>query len=170
MKTLLLAMVALFLVSCSTQWNRRNAAHQKIGWWKETLYTQNGPLNGTGRYRKGEKVGNWKFYYGDTKYEIDRYRGNKTKTKVFHPNGRVAEKGISQTLMTNGNVDWHRIGKWQTFNADGKIKDTFDYNKNDEKIYDMGELDPGTVDKAASENFKKLMGIPPAKDTLKKGH
>ncbi|AQX05696.1 hypothetical protein KRE40_00390 [Elizabethkingia meningoseptica] len=120
-QTIFTVALLLFFVSCSTKYNQRDAQKQRHGKWKETLYTGDGEMLATGRYKHGEKRGLWKYSYGDRLVETEKYRKNTAVVKSYHPNGRMSSKGQTRTDVTDTYRHWYAYGIWKYYDENGKL-------------------------------------------------
>jgi len=127
MKNKLLIIIALIVLgSCKTKINQyvtTETKHQKRhGKWKEEYSSDQGILTAKGRYKIGEKVGIWKTTFEDKLYQKDKIRRNTTKTKIYHPNDKIMEKGQSKLDISDAQRHWYYFGDWKYYDENGKIR------------------------------------------------
>lgn len=126
MKNILLILLATVLVSCQTEMNQymklSDKSQKRHGKWKEKYSTNEGTLIAVGRYKKGEKIGVWKTTFQDKLYQKDKIRRNITKTKFYHPNGKIMQKGQSRLDISDAERHWYYFGDWKFYDENGKLK------------------------------------------------
>lgn len=128
MKNFLLLTVAFaVLSSCKTkrlnQYVLTENKHQKRhGKWKEEYSADQGTLTAVGKYKMGEKVGVWKTTFEDKLYQKDKIRKSVTKTKLYHPNGKIMEKGQSKLDISDVQRHWYYFGDWKFYDENGKLR------------------------------------------------
>lgn len=104
-------------------------ARKRDGFWLENNSTDRGEIISKGKYKNGEKVGVWKTSLNGVRLQREAYRRNLIKTKVFHSNGKIKEKGNSITEITDEFRHWHYNGKWKYFDENGKLNYIKTYSK-----------------------------------------
>jgi antitoxin component YwqK of YwqJK toxin-antitoxin module len=124
---LLLAIVFTMFASCKTkkmnQYVSTENKHQKRhGKWKEEYSSDQGTLTAVGKYKMGEKVGVWKTTFENKLYQKDKIRKNVTKTTLYHPNGKIMEKGQSKLDISDEQRHWYYFGDWKYYDEAGKLK------------------------------------------------
>lgn len=126
-KFLFLGLIFLVLASCKTKeinqyvkvekkWQKR---HSK---WKEEYSADQGTLVAVGKYKMGEKVGVWKTTFEDKVYQKDKIRKSVTKTKIYHPNGKIMERGHSKLDISDAERHWYYFGDWKYYDENGKLR------------------------------------------------
>ena len=103
-------------VKVENKWQKRH------GKWKEEYSSDQGTLTAVGKYRMGEKVGVWKTTFEDKLYQKDKIRKNVTKTKLYHPNGRIMERGRSKLDISDAQRHWYYFGDWKYYDENGKLR------------------------------------------------
>ncbi len=83
----------------------------------------------SGKYKNGEKTGVWKTFYNHQLYQKDKTINGVTKTKIFHPNGRIMEKGQSRLDVTENGRHWYYYGDWKYYDENGKLEMIKKYDK-----------------------------------------
>ena len=116
----------LIIFSCTpqkvNQYVRSGKVQLRHGFWKEQYDSNDGKFEAKGRYDKGEKVGVWKTSFNGKKFQKDRVLKNGiTKTTIFHPNGKVMEKGQSRIDISANERHWYYFGDWRYFDNKGKL-------------------------------------------------
>ena len=124
---LLLTMVFAVLSSCKTkrlnQYALTENKHQKRhGKWKEQYSADQGTLTAIGKYKMGEKVGIWKTTFENKLYQKDKIIKNITKTKLYHPNGIIMEKGQSKLDISDVQRHWYYFGDWKFYDKNGQLR------------------------------------------------
>lgn len=113
------------LFSCHPKVNQyqkiSNTLRVKTGKWVIEDHYPNENYKSAGRYKVNEKVGVWRTYLNGKIYQKDRYKGNVICTKIFHPNGKLAQKGQSKTNTNKDSVVWFYFGKWSYYDDNGKL-------------------------------------------------
>ena len=124
----LVFLTSLFLaiISCKTKEINEyvkveNKWQKRHGKWKEEYSSDQGTLVATGKYKMGEKVGVWKTTFEDKLYQKDKIRKNITKTKLYHPNGKILEKGQSKLDISDAERHWYYFGDWKFYDENGKL-------------------------------------------------
>lgn len=125
MNKIILFLLAFLIISCKTKMNQyilTDDKHKKRhGKWKEEYSADGGTLTAFGRYKKGEKVGKWKMYFGDTLYEKNRVRKDITKIKRYFPDGTLMESGQTKLDISKDERHWYYFGDWKYFSKEGKL-------------------------------------------------
>ncbi|WP_228376033.1 toxin-antitoxin system YwqK family antitoxin [Chryseobacterium aquaticum] len=125
-KISLILLIVLLLASCNTKMNQyikdEKNVSKRHGKWKEEYSSDQGVLIAIGKYKNGEKVGIWKTTFEDKLYQKDKIRKNVTKTKLYHPNGKIMEKGQSKLDISDAERHWYYFGDWKYFGENGNLK------------------------------------------------
>ena len=116
----------ILLISCSSKINQyvkvEKYVQKRHGKWVEEYTDSDGVLIATGKYKLGEKVGVWRITFNNQLYQKDKIKKNITYTKVYHPNGKIIEKGQSRLDISENNRHWYYFGDWKYYNENGKLK------------------------------------------------
>ena len=117
----------LLVISCSSHKKINQyiktapKVQQRHGLWEEKYDTDGGTLIARGHYNRGEKIGVWKTTFEGKKYQKDRIRNGIIKSTIYHPNGKVMEKGQSKTDISNKERNWYYFGDWKFYNDKGEL-------------------------------------------------
>ncbi|KUJ52406.1 hypothetical protein [Chryseobacterium sp. JAH] len=103
-------------VKVENKWQKRH------GKWREEYSSDQGTLTAVGKYKMGEKVGVWKTTFGGNLYQKDKIRKSVTKTKLYHLNGKIMEKGQSKLDVSDVQRHWYYFGDWKYYDEKGKLK------------------------------------------------
>ena len=128
LKNILLLGLAVFVMSsCKTQPINQyvkveNKWQKRHGKWKEEYSSDQGTLTAVGKYKMGEKFGVWETTFQNKLYQKDKIRKGVTKTKLYHPNGKIMERGQSRLDITEAQRHWYYFGDWKYYNENGKLK------------------------------------------------
>ncbi len=119
--------VFFLLMSCKI--NQRKDG-LPIGKWVYISKEGNNISRTAGRYNKhGFEKGIWRFYYNDTLYRKEKYRGKICKNTLYYQNGSIAEEGFStQDTLKNG-VYWKKTGNWYLYDKTGKLMEIKTYEQ-----------------------------------------
>lgn len=124
-KPLSIFVVLLCLSSCKTKTNQYVKTPEKVqkrhGKWVEEYSSDQGTLFAKGKYKMGEKVGVWKTTSEGKRYQIDKIRKDITYTKVYHPNGKISERGQTKLDIKPDNRHWFYFGDWKYYDDSGKL-------------------------------------------------
>lgn len=87
-----------------------------------------------GRFKHGEQRRVWTYYLADgTLYRKEKYKGDaatrKVKTKLYHPNGKVALKGTALQYEDHERIHYFWHGDWLYYAEDGKLEKKVRYNR-----------------------------------------
>lgn len=74
-----------------------------------------------GHYRKGVKIGHWRTYLNGRILQKDCYKDSMTFTKIYHTNGKLAQKGQSKTIVGYQSIFWFYEGKWSYYDTAGQL-------------------------------------------------
>jgi len=55
-------------------------------------------------------------------YQKDKTQNGVTKTKIFHPYGRIMEKSQSRLDVTENGRHWYYYGDWKYYDENGKLE------------------------------------------------
>jgi len=125
-KISLILLIVLLLASCNTKTNQyikdEKNVSKRHGKWKEEYSSDQGVLIAIGKYKNGEKLGIWKTTFEDKLFQKDKIRKNVTKTKLYHPNGKIMEKGQSKLDISDAERHWYYFGDWKYFGENGNLK------------------------------------------------
>lgn len=123
----------LSLASCTSGLNQyvkdEHLVNKRNGKWVEEYSADEGVLIAKGKYKKGEKVGTWKTSFNNMKYQKDVIRKAVTKTRKYHPNGKLMEKGQSQIEISERERHWFYFGPWKYYDEKGKLLYIKNYRK-----------------------------------------
>jgi len=128
LKNLLLTPFSIFfLISCQTkkinQYKKESPNIQKRhGIWKEEYSSDLGTLVAVGRYKEGEKVGVWKTNFQNQLIQKDKIKKSVTKTRIYHLNGKIKERGQSRLDISAYERHWYYYGDWKFYDENGKLK------------------------------------------------
>ena len=128
MKNIVLILILIFMFSsCKTKEMNQymrfpDKTQKRQGKWKEEYSSDQGTLIAVGKYKKGEKVGIWKTTFQDKLYQKDKIRKNVTKTRLYHPDGKIMEKGQSKLDTSDAERHWYYFGDWKYYDENGKLK------------------------------------------------
>lgn len=121
-----------FLISCQTKMNQYVKTAEKVnkrhGKWREEYSSDQGTLIAVGKYKLGEKVGVWKTTFNGKLYQKDNIKSNITKVKIYHPNGKIMQRGQTKLDITPENRHWYYFGDWKFYNEEGKLSYIKKYN------------------------------------------
>ncbi|MBC5991574.1 toxin-antitoxin system YwqK family antitoxin [Pontibacter cellulosilyticus] len=93
------------------------------GRWK-VFFGKDDTVIRNGRFRHGNEVGNWKYYYPDgTRYMKEKYRRNSEVLQVtkYHENGKLARKGEARLIKTSTMDRYFWFGDWEVYDTDGEF-------------------------------------------------
>ncbi|AZI22923.1 hypothetical protein EIH07_07675 [Chryseobacterium taklimakanense] len=125
MKNSILILFMFFMICCTpkkvNQYVKINGAQLRNGLWLESYDSDIGKLQAKGKYYKGEKVGIWKTSFQGKKYQKDVIKDGIIKTKIYHPNGKIMQKGQSRTDISSNERHWYYFGDWKYYDDKGKI-------------------------------------------------
>lgn len=87
-----------------------------------------------GRFKHGEQRRVWTYYLADgTLYRKEKYKGGaatrKVKTKLYHPNGKVALKGTALQYEDHERIHYFWHGDWHYYAEDGKLEKKVRFNR-----------------------------------------
>jgi antitoxin component YwqK of YwqJK toxin-antitoxin module len=87
-----------------------------------------------GRFKHGEQRRVWTYYLPDgTLYRKEKYKRGKptrkVKTTLYHPNGKVAVKGVALQYEDHLKIHYYWDGDWRYYAEDGKLEKKVQYNK-----------------------------------------
>lgn len=124
---LLLSLTFFVFTSCKTKKMNQyvkveNKWQKRHGKWKEEYSSDQGTLTAVGKYKMGEKVGVWKTTFENKLYQKDKIRKSVTKTKLYHPNGKIMEKGQSKLDVSDVQRHWYYFGDWKYYDENGKLR------------------------------------------------
>ncbi|MCY0968049.1 toxin-antitoxin system YwqK family antitoxin [Chryseobacterium wangxinyae] len=128
MKNIVLTLISIFVfVCCKTKEINQykkfpDKSQKRHGTWREEYSSDRGTLIALGKYKNGEKVGVWKTTFEDKLYQKDKIRKNLTKTKLYHSNGKIMEKGQSRLDISDVQRHWYYFGDWTYYDENGKLK------------------------------------------------
>lgn len=139
MKNIIVTLLAVLFVSCQTKKINQyikspDNSQKRHGKWIEEYPVENGTLVGVGKYKNGEKIGVWRTTFHGKKYQKDKIRKSVIKTKFYHPNGKIMQKGKSRLDISDAERHWYYFGKWKYFDEKGKLERVRNYGgvqKND---------------------------------------
>ncbi|HEY4650643.1 MAG TPA: hypothetical protein VIG72_04470 [Pontibacter sp.] len=89
-------------------------------------------LRRNGRFRHGEEVGTWRYYYpGGTLYMVEKYKRNSPTIQVtrYHENGKLAKTGIARIYRDKTMAHYYWDGDWQVYDEQGNFTHTETYQK-----------------------------------------
>ena len=116
---------AVILSSCQPKLNQYQKISKtlqvKTGKWIVEDNYPNEKYKSIGRYKMNEKIGTWKTYLNGKIYQKDCHRDSIIYTKRFYPNGVLAARGQSKTIVKKGYFLWFYSGKWRYYNKKGKL-------------------------------------------------
>lgn len=119
-------LVLLIAVSCQSKMNQyiknEHNVSKRHGKWKEEYSSDEGTLVAVGKYKKGEKVGTWKTTLNNQLFQKDKIGKGITKTKVYHPNGKLMEQGQSRLDISKNEHHWYYFGDWKYYDEKGNLR------------------------------------------------
>lgn len=125
MKYSILILFMFSMISCTpkkvNQYVKINGSQLRDGLWLESYDSDTGKLQAKGKYSKGEKVGIWKTSFHGKRYQKDVIKDGIIKTKIYHPNGKIMQKGQSRTDISSNERQWYYFGDWKYYDDKGKI-------------------------------------------------
>lgn len=130
MRFLIYILVVFVLAGCSKKINQYRTysptVQKRHGKWVENTQTDDGEYLEKGKYNNGNRIGKWKTYFTaknfDKKlYQKDVYRDSIITTTIYHPNGKIMEKGQSKTEKKDNYGRWYYFGDWKTFDNKGNL-------------------------------------------------
>lgn len=104
------------------QYIKENGSQLRQGLWMEDYDIDGGKLHAKGKYDKGEKIGVWIMTFQGKKYQKDVIKNGIIKTKFYHPNGKIMEKGQSRTDISSNERHWYYFGDWKYYDDKGKLQ------------------------------------------------
>lgn len=128
MKNIVFTLISIFIfTSCKTKEMNQymrfpDKTQKRQGKWKEEHSSDQGTLTAVGKYKIGEKVGVWKITFEDKLYQKDKIRKSVTTTKLYHPNGKIMERGQSKLDISDAQRHWYYFGDWKYYDETGKLK------------------------------------------------
>ncbi|WEK70055.1 MAG: hypothetical protein P0Y62_00615 [Candidatus Chryseobacterium colombiense] len=130
-KIFIVLVVSLFTFSCQMKMNQyikvSEKSQKRHGKWKEEYSTNEGTLVAVGRYKKGEKVGVWKTYFDNKRYQKENIRKDITKIKRYFPTGTIMEKGQTKLEISQNERHWFYSGIWKYYDDKGNLLYTKKY-------------------------------------------
>ena len=114
--------------------NRMDKEGRYHGRWK-VYFGEDNTVIRNGRFRHGNEVGTWRYYYPDgTRYMKEKYsrKSNTLAVKKYHENGRLARRGEARIIKTSTMDRYYWFGDWEVFDLDGNFSHI--------EIYDRGNL------------------------------
>lgn len=96
------------------------------------FYDDNTTVMRKGKFKHGQQVRKWMYYLADgTRYRREKYRraNDEVHTTLFHPNGKVAVKGVAQYYENATKIHYYWQGDWKYYTEDGKFLKTVFYSK-----------------------------------------
>lgn len=125
MKNSILILLLFSMISCApkkvNQYIKQNGAQLRHGLWVEDYDSDSGKLQAKGKYDKGEKIGVWKTSFHGKKYQREVIKNGIIKTKIYHPNGKIMQKGQSRTDISSNERHWYYFGDWKYYDDKGKL-------------------------------------------------
>lgn len=119
----------LLLAACAPN---RTVNGQREGRWKEVYSDGTQRYKSVGRYRHGDEVKRWRHYNNGIRYKMEEYRDSVCNVTFYHPNGKVASRGITRVVVTDKERHWFYSGDWTYFDEKG--------NPIMVRTYDQGNL------------------------------
>ncbi|WP_407402398.1 hypothetical protein [Chryseobacterium sp.] len=118
-------LLIIILGSCTTKINQylktTENSQKRHGKWIEKYSIDQGTLIAVGKYKMGEKVGVWKSSLDGNLYLKDKIKKDITKTKMYHPNGKISERGQTKLEIKPDYRHWFYFGDWKYFDVNGKL-------------------------------------------------
>ena len=125
--TLTLGLISvLTLASCKVNGYRNGL---RTGLWVTQDDSGKLGFKSKGRYKKDIEKGFWKYFNNDTLYQKDKYRGNRGKVFLYHPNQKVRAKGKTKLELNGKLLHWYYNGDWKYFDTQGKLVKVVTYKK-----------------------------------------
>lgn len=112
------------------QYVKEGKVQHRDGRWVENYTNDEGELTAHGHYKKGRKVGVWNTFLQSHKFQKEVFRRDRSKTKFYHPNGRIKVRGQSKTETTDNFIHWYYAGDWKYYDDHGRLMYVKKYNKN----------------------------------------
>lgn len=110
------------LTSCQiNQYENSQNSRKRTGKWIEKDSTENGLFLSKGSYKHGEKIGVWKTYLNNKRYQKERIKDTITDVKIFSDNGKIAIRGKTKLIITDKERHWFYEGKWKYYDKNGKL-------------------------------------------------
>ncbi len=94
----------------------------RTGFWVEDESTDIGTVQSKGSYRKGNKIGTWKTYYQDHLIQKEKFKIDRSKVFVYHPNGKIHQRGQTKTEINVDNYHWFYYGDWKYYDETGQLQ------------------------------------------------
>ena len=113
-----------------SQTNKINKNGQRSGYWVTYSDKEKTKLSYKGKYRNGVAVG--KCYYYDNNghlFKKERYRFGKSKTILYHDNGKVRTRGTARIDNLPDRIHYYYYGKWSCYDTLGKLEKFIYYEK-----------------------------------------
>ena len=83
-----------------------------------------------GRYKNGQEVGKWRFFYEDgTRAKKEIYRRNVIKTTNYHPNGKVRSTGMARLEDNPQAAEYFYFGDWKFYTPTGHLHKIVRYER-----------------------------------------
>jgi len=109
-------LLALLCLSCATN---RIVDGEREGRWKEKTSDGNQTYKSVGRYHKGDEIKRWRHYADGKLFKVEKYRDTVCEVTFYHPNGKVASKGVTKVIVTDKERHWFYSGDWTYFDEKG---------------------------------------------------
>ncbi len=106
----------VLLMACAPN---RTVNGQREGRWKEVYADEKQRYKSVGRYRHGDEVKRWRHYTNGKLSKVERYRDSVCDVTFYHPNGKVASKGVTRVVVTDKERHWFYSGDWTYFDEQG---------------------------------------------------
>jgi hypothetical protein len=126
--------------------NQLNRSGERTGRWITYADTSKKIKTMDARFKNGLAVGKSLYYYSDgtlLRREVKRFK--KIKIKIYHPNGKLSQKGNARIDILPEKVHFYFYGQWKNHDTTGKL---ISYS-----LYEKGELITTTA--ANSSKSKK---------------
>lgn len=115
---ILTAIILTVLFSCQTN---RYKNGLKTGLW---IYKDdNGPIvyKSRGRFKNGNEKGTWKHFHGGTLFKTEKFSGNGSQIRFYHPNKKISASGNTQLDFNGAQLHWYYTGDWKYFDLSGNL-------------------------------------------------
>lgn len=127
MKNYYLLFLLLIIFSCkpvniNQYFSNPDKSRDRNGFWIEDESTDLGIVQSKGKYIKGKKIGTWKTYYEDHLIQKEKFRKDRSKILVYHPNGKIRQRGQTRTEIEGSNYHWFYFGDWKFYDEKGQLQ------------------------------------------------
>ncbi|MFV8364326.1 hypothetical protein ACNQGO_13190 [Flavobacterium sp. ZT3P35] len=121
--------IILFCISLTSCKINQTKNGLKTGKWIQTENFMNIVSVGTGRYKKGEKIGTWKEFMNDRLLSKEKYKKNSCHVIKYHNTGKIQQIGFSKKEVIESKIEWLPTGEWIFYDSEGVLLGTKIYEK-----------------------------------------